>query len=285
MNLIRVMTALVSDIWLLPPAVHKTLTDIVRAHAFGGDDEAAQHAIAARMPANPQKRMFEVAGNTAVIPIEGIIGRKYSNALYSSGVTSIDVLDRMLSAAEDDDEVDSALLIFDSPGGYSMGVAEVAAHIGRLNEKKPVISYADGLMDSAAYWLASQSYAIYAMPSADIGSIGAYMALLDISRNMELQGLKMEVFKSGRFKAMGLEGTSLTDEQRVMLQAHVDKTAAKFKAMVRAGRAGQKISDDVMQGQSFDTDAALANGLIDSVSTLDEALRDVASEGKKKRKG
>jgi protease-4 len=275
------MTALVSDVWLLSPELHKTLTDIVKHHAFGGASESTQHKIAASMPLNPAKRIYGLVDRTAVIPVEGIIGRKFADVLQSSGVTSIDILDRMLSAIAADDEVSSVLMVYDSPGGYSMGVPEVAASIARLNAIKPVIAYVDGQCCSAAYWLAAQSYAIYATQSASVGSIGAYIALLDQTRAAEMQGLKVEMFRSGPHKGMGYPGTSLTEEQRGMLQAQVDKCAAGFKAAVRSGR-GKNIADEFMQGQSFDVDAALACGLVDQVSTMDEALRDAAIRGKEK---
>ena len=273
-RLIRVLTALTCDPWLLPPQIHVKLTEIATNHARGGDFEERQHAVAAAMPMNGKKRAYQMAGNTAVIPVEGIIGRKFSDALYSSGVTSIDVLDRMLAEAATDDQIGSVLLVFDSPGGLAMGVPEVGQRIRQVGESKPVLAYADGLMGSAAYWLASQANAIYAMPSADVGSIGVYIAVLDQSRRAEMAGLEVNLFKSGKHKGMGYPGTRLSDEQKAMLQERVDTLAAQFKAAVREGR-GKPIDDDCMQGQSFDAATAMKNGLVDSVCDLETALRDV----------
>lgn len=285
-RLVRVLTALCCDVWLLPPAVHATLTDIARRHAEGGEAERAQHEIAAAMKANPGKRQFDVAdtpdGAVAVIPVEGIIGRKFSSMLYDSGVTSVDVLQRMIGVAADDEQVAGIVLSTDSPGGYTAGVPEAAEAIRAAAQRKPVIAYADGLMGSAAYWLGSQASAIYATPSAEVGSVGAYIALLDRTREMEMSGLRVDLFRSGKHKGMGYPGTILSDEQRAMLQARVDATGAQFRAAVRDGRS-RPISDDVMQGQSFGAAAALANGLVDSVGTLDAAIRDAAKLARMRR--
>jgi signal peptide peptidase SppA len=275
-RLVRVLTALYCETWLLTPDMHATLCKIAEAHAAGGAVETDQHAMAASMAANPAKRRYELAGRSALIPVEGVIGRKFSSSLYSSGVTSVDVFQRILSDAANDEEVDSLTLIFDSPGGIAMGVPEAAASIRRAAARKPVVAYADGLMDSAAYWLASQADVIYATPSADVGSIGAYIALLDTSRANDLAGFKTEVFRSGRFKGMGMRGTSLTDEQRTMIQGEVEQVANQFKAAVRSGRAPKQISDDVMQGQSFSADEAMGNGLIDGITDLETAVADAA---------
>jgi protease-4 len=154
------------------------------------------------------------------------------------------------------------------------GTPEAAAAVLRAKAAKPVLAYADGLMDSAAYWIGSQADAIYATQSADVGCIGCYLAILDTSRADEMAGYKLEMFRSGRFKGMGAAGTSLSDEQRAMLQADVDRIAAEFKVAVRGTRGA--ISDELMQGQSYSVEAALAHGLVDAVTDMDAALRDVA---------
>lgn len=297
-KLIRVLTALCCEPWLLTPQMHKTLTDIARSHAFGGPTETAQHALASAMPANPAPSKFSLVdvfeldsagkptssrmGTVAVVPILDVIGRKFSSALYSSGVTSIDVFQRLVKTAAEDPAVDAIVLSIDSPGGVAMGTPEAAESVHRAQTIKPVIAFADGLMDSAAYWIASQANAIYAMPSADVGSIGAYLAVLDYSRAAEMDGIRVELFRSGKHKGMGYPGTSLTDEQRAMLQASVMDIAGKFKAAVRSGR-GRMISDDVMQGQSFSVEEAMRNGLIDSVTDFDSAVGDAVRMAKMRR--
>ena len=278
-RLVRVLTALISEPWLITPEMHRTLTDIVLAHAKSGATEQQQHALAADMPANPAKRRFQVSGSTAILPVEGTIGRKFSSSLYSSGVTSIDIFERMLKSAMVDTEIDSILITLDSPGGLATGVPEVASLVMQARELKPVIAYADGLTASAAYWIASQADAIYATPSAQVGSIGVYLSLLDVSRMAEMEGVRVELFKSGKHKGMGMPGTGLTDEQRGMLQARVEALGVKFRESVNTGRA-RTISDEVMQGQSFAVEEALTNGLIDQVTDFDSALRDAGRLGK-----
>jgi protease-4 len=270
----RVMSTLVADVWLLPPTWHKTLTEIAANHAGRGSMQPeAQHAIAAAMELNPAPRDYEVINGTAIIPIEGVLVRKFSNVLHSSGVTSTDIVERLVRKATADSAVSSILLMIDSPGGYTQGIPEAAAAVRAAREVKPVIAYGDGMMDSAAYWIGSQGTAVYSMASGSVGSIGAYMARLDSSRALEMAGYKLDLFKSGPFKGMGMPGTQLTDEHRAMLQASVDTVADQFKAAVRSGRS-HAIREDAMQGQSFSAEDAMAHGLVDSLGSADEALRD-----------
>lgn len=282
-RLVRVLTALYCDAWLIEPAMHRTLCDIAQAHAFGGDREAAQHALAGSMPEKPAAKTYAVDNGVAVLPVEGVIGRKFSASLYSSGVTSIDVLGRLIAQATTDSAVSAILLAFDSPGGHVVGVPDVAQEIREARAVKPVVAYADGRMQSAAYWLAAQASAIYGLASADVGSIGAYSVIVDRTRQAEAEGVRVEVFKSGKHKAVGLPGTSLTDEQRAMMQARVDSLGEQFRAVVSEAR-GNRVPADAMQGQSFSGTESRGKGLIDEVSSLGQAVRDAARLGEMRAK-
>jgi signal peptide peptidase SppA len=274
------MSALAFEPWLITPIMHRKLCDIVEAHILHPNE---QHAVASQMPVNPSPRAFTVAGdNVAVIPIDGVIGRKFSSSLYSSGVTSVDVLARLVDMAATDEEVNAIMLVFDSPGGSVQGVAEASAAVKRAMSIKPVIAYADGQMCSAAYWIGSQASAIYSWDESSIGSIGVYSAFLDQSRAFEMAGVKPEIFKSGEHKGMGMPGTSLTTDQKAMIQASVDEIGVKFRATVQAGRK-RPIDDEDMQGQSFSAQEAMGNGLIDSISTFAVALADAGRLGRKQK--
>lgn len=274
----RILASLCLDPWLIDGRMHQVLTDIVTAHAFGGPHEEEQHAKAEIYLPKGEKSSVEVQGSIAIIPMDGVLVRKFSRVLNSSGVTSTDVLERVLKQVAEDETVKAVVLYADSPGGEVKGVPEAAAAMRDLEAKKPVITYTDGQLASGAYWIASQTTAIYASKSADVGSIGAYVAFLDKTRMAEMIGLKVELFKSGKFKGMGFPGTALSDDQRVMIQGRVDEIATEFKYDVVAGRGrqGKKISADAMDGQSFTTADATAKGLIDGAATFEQALRDAA---------
>jgi protease-4 len=288
----RVMTALIEEPWLLSPTMHRHLTAIAMAHASGGSIESAQHQIALRY-STPAGESQAAAGNAlktapigqktfapvtpsgvAVIPVEGVIGRKFSGMLQDCGVCSIDVLDRLLEECASRPDVRGVVLDFDSPGGSSSGVEDTAAAVARLESQKPVIAFANTQMCSAAYWIGAHASAVYGLRSASVGSIGVYLALLDSSRAHEMAGYKVEAFASGPLKGIGIPGTAITDQQRAFLQARVDSLAANFKGSVCEGR-GRKIADEHMQGQSIDGQAAIAAGLIDSFSTIERCIADV----------
>lgn len=273
------LLGMLSDVWLIKPSAHSTLKDSLLASLTRAADSGS--AAAPVLSPDQPERQFELRGNLAVIPVGGILMRKFSESLNDWGVTSTDVFERMVRVAGNDRDVGAVMLLFDSPGGYCVGIPEAARAVAAAAEAKPVIAYADGQMDSAAYWLASQASAIYATESAEVGCIGAYQVHVDLSRLYANEGYDVKVFRSGPHKGMGLPSRHLQDDQADMLQADVDATAAKFKAAVRTGRQ-RDIADDTMQGQCFNAPDALSRGLIDGIVDIDLALRDAEAMARMK---
>jgi hypothetical protein len=92
----------------------------------------------------------------------------------------------------------------------------------------------------------------------------------DDSKKFEKDGRKVIVIKSGKYKAAGVEGTSLTDDQEKQLQVEVDELHRRFIRDVLSVR--QFASLDDLQGQSFYGDQAAARGLATGVVDSFEAL-------------
>lgn len=285
-KLTRVLRALYCEPWLISPQMHNTLCDIAWAHVDGsahGSEGRATEYEAKYDDEVKRDGIGDVArdGSTAVISIGGVIGRKFSRFLNSSGVTSVDVLERVVNEAVADNTIDSIVLDVDSPGGTVTGTPEAAETIERAAQEKPVVAFTGGMMASAAYWLSAPADAIFAAPSADIGSIGVYAALLDVSRKLENEGVSVELFKQGKFKAMGFPGVPLTDEQREHIQKGVDDVAGWFKGFVSQNRLS--VPADAMEGQTFMGREAVAIGLADQIGTLADAIEYAKSEAAARR--
>jgi len=167
-------------------------------------------------------------------------------------------------------DVEAIFLDIDSPGGSVNGTPELAQAVAEASKAKYVYAFSAGQMCSAAYWVASQADAIYATPSARIGSIGVILPVVDSSAAFEQAGLKIEVFAAGKFKSAGTPGTSLTDEQRDWLQSEVEETAGDFHAAVLA--RGRKIPDEAMEGQTFSARKAMRFNLAGMVASRADAL-------------
>lgn len=220
---------------------------------------------------HPASPILSIDDGVAVVSIRGPMLR------------GADMFDRIILGATDTQEIIEAVeeavarpdahalfLDIDSPGGTVNGIPELAQAVSSASRQKQVYAFSAGQMCSAAYWVASQANAVYATPSARVGSIGVILPVVDSSAAFEQAGLKVEVFAAGKFKSAGTPGTSLTDEQRDWLRSEVEETAADFRAAVLA--RGRRIPDEAMEGQTFSGRRAMRFNLAGVVPSRAEAI-------------
>lgn len=274
---------LTSGVWMMDPirfqsvlkiAAEKaslSLRDLQAAHAPAGSVNAA---IPWDMPgAIPGP---SVANGIATIPISGVMDYRVSNfEAWYFGLADTARIQEWITAAANDATVRGIFLDVNSPGGNAQGVPELAQLIADAAQSKPVFAFTDTLMASAAMYSAAPATAIYASPSAIIGSIGTYIAIYDWTAFLESMGIKLELFKSGAYKAAGIAGAPLSDAQRANFQDAVNKHAASFKAFVQSVRP--TVADSTMQGQTFQGLEAVPLGLADSLATRAKALADLTT--------
>ena len=216
--------------------------------------------------------LLSIEDGIGVVAIEGPILRKpdlFARIFF--GATSSEDIGEALREAGERDDIKAVFLNIDSPGGTVAGTPELAAAVKALNGSKPVYAFSSGLMCSAAYWIASQARAIYATPSAQVGSIGVVQAVIDNTAALDQAGLKVEVFSVGKYKAMGAPGTSLTDDHRELIQSNLAEIAAEFHdAVLSRGRA---IPAEAMEGQTFSGKQAQRYNLAGMVPDRADAMR------------
>lgn len=111
-------------------------------------------------------------GNTAILGITGPLVNHLSFAEFFAGYNSYEWIMEDLKNAINDETVANIVLDFDSPGGSSSEMFEMAAYIRKMGAKKPIYGWVGSMAASAAYGLASACKKIYANPAAEIGSVG-----------------------------------------------------------------------------------------------------------------
>lgn len=252
-------------IWLLEPDAYLQLASM-----------PMPGAIPASVSAGAEPAVTQT-GTLATVPLHGTMFRSLpesaSRLLNALGVeyTETAKLAKTLKSLETDPSVQVVLLDIDSSGGTVNGTPELANAIRHLSKHKFVYAYSAGLACSAAYWAASQCDGIYAAPSARVGSVGVILPLMDSKEAYAQKGLRMDVIAAGKYKSSGLSGTSLSDEQRELLQQQVESTWADFKAAVTSRR--RTISPEHLEGQTFTGTQARDFGLVDACADNIEAVQ------------
>jgi signal peptide peptidase SppA len=249
--------------WLIQPDALRAMAASFRGLVDRGGS-ITQH--------QPSSSLLSVEDGVGVVAIEGPILRKpdlFARMFF--GATSSEDIGAALREAGSRPDIKAVFLNIDSPGGTVAGTPELAAAVASLNKQKPVYAFSSGLMASAAYWVASQASAIYATPSAQVGSIGVVQAVIDNSTALDKAGIKVEVFSVGKYKAMGAPGTPLTDDQRELINSNLAEIAGEFHAAVLA--KGRSIPAEAMEGQTFSGKQAQRYNLAGMVPDRAEAMR------------
>ena len=247
--------------WLITPEAHAAM-----CRAAGNANLFTEPSVPP-----PEAPLLSVENGVGIVTIHGALMKRpdfFSRLLL--GATDMEDIEVALRAARDRGDVRAVFLDVDSPGGTVNGTPELAALVADVSKAKYTYAFTDGQMCSAAYWIASQADAIYATPSARVGSIGVLLPMLDESKAFEQAGLKVELFAAGKYKSVGTSGVSLTDEQRTLLQQNVEEIAAEFRAAVL--NRGRKIPDEAMEGQTFSAKAAMRMNLAGTVKSRTDVL-------------
>ncbi len=211
-----------------------------------------------------------VESGVGVLEISGVLAyRPEIGALFFDGFEdSAEVLQsfRNLEANED---ARAIVLNVNSPGGFSVGGAEIADAIN--GSGKPTVAWVGGMMCSLAYWIGSQAKAVISTRSAMVGSIGAYVSVVDFHRMLANAGIEVKVFrnKEGAYKAAGMAGAPITDEHAAEFTRQAQRSFDVFRNDVL--RARSNVPASAMQGQVFDGAEAKRNGLVDALGDLDYA--------------
>jgi signal peptide peptidase SppA len=224
-----------------------------------------------QLPDASRNALLSVSDGIGIIDLHGPLMRQPDliSALLFRATDMNEVTDAIQEAVQRDD-VQSILIDINSPGGTVNGTPELAQAVADAAKLKTTYAFSAGQMCSAAYWIASQCDAIYATPSARVGSIGVMLPFIDSTEKFRSEGLKVEVFAAGKFKGMATPGVPLSEEQRALIQSDIEEIATEFKTAVLA--RGRKIPDSAMEGQSFSARNAQRLNLAGMVKSRDEVL-------------
>jgi len=235
--------------WCILPGVHAELSQNFRNY-LEGNIPASLHGSGTDYSGGIHYEVDSEFG-IALIQLSGVIVKKAMPDMCGPQLIDLSILDRLLVDIASDPGIKTLVLDIDTPGGCGIGLQETAMRLQSVKDSGTrVVAFTDYQCCSAGYWLAACSEEIVASPSAQVGSIGTYVAAIDDSKAWEMEGIKLKLFKDGEYKAMGHPGKEWTAEEESFLQSRLEQWSADFKNHIRSCRPG--IEESVMQGQCFD---------------------------------
>lgn len=172
--------------------------------------------------------------------------------------------------------IKGVLIVVNSPGGAVAPSIEMALAVKRLKKKKPVISYASGIMASGSYYASIYSNKIIANPGAMIGSIGVLFQSPNIKELADKIGIKEQTIKAGKYKQIGTPTREWLPHEREELEKMVKDTYDMFVTDVANAR-GLDInkSNEFADAHVFTARLAKDVGLIDEVGSIYTATKEI----------
>lgn len=211
-------------------------------------------------------------GSIAIIPLTGTMLKHGTYCSY--GTTEVA---KMIEEAAESPKVDGVVLEIDSGGGSVDAIAPMAQAIQNAQSKgKPVVACCD-LCASAAYYVACYCDEIIASNSisSEFGSIGVMMSFEDYAKAYEKEGIiqhtiysNLSTHKNAAFEAARKGDYSLIKTEEL------DPLAQNFQEAVKEHRKKLDLAvDGIIAGRMFFARDAQAKGLIDSVGSLNNAVK------------
>lgn len=195
-----------------------------------------------------------------IISVEGIL---YPFAYKTLG--------SLIEKAESDESVKKIVLDIDSRGGAVSGLFSVCKTL--INCSKPIYTFVDTQMDSAAYAIGACGQKIYATPSADVGSIGALAEYTDYTEMYKKNGIKKFLFKAQHSEKKAVSPTS--EEGKAMIQKSLDQAEKFLYEHISSCRniSTEDILEKYGHGEVFYAIDAINRGMVDElVENFDECI-------------
>ncbi len=268
----RLILAIYGAQWLILPDALETIIEIAhRANTL--DPEALLSRYPDRLQGTRSARNVD---GVAVIPIYGPIVPRATLFSAISGATSTDVIAADFGNALRDPNVHGIVLDIDSPGGAASGVPDLGAMIHAARGQKPIKAYVAGTAASAAYWAAAATDEVITSVGGLLGSVGVVV---------QIQRGPKDVIEITSSQSPNKRPDAWTDAGRAEIQSIVDalgdvfvQAVAKYRGIgaadviERFGRGGIRVGAH-----------AVAAGMADRISTLEEVIASIGSPNTSRR--
>jgi protease IV len=178
-----------------------------------------------------------------------------------------------LRKANEDKQVAAIVLRIDSPGGSALA-SDLIWHETQVIDK-PIVASMGDVAGSGGYYIAMGADKIYATPGTLTGSIGVVGGKLAVRGLYEKLGITTETIERGRNSGLFNSSGPFTDSEREVVEDMMEETYDQFTEKAAEGR---KMPVDKLRklagGRVYTGRQALANGLIDEIGSLYDAIQE-----------
>ena len=216
------------------------------------------------------------ADKIAILYAEGQIMEQISGMGGSTQLITEKVGDELQKLAKDD-EIKAVVFRVNSPGGSAYISEQIWKKVIELKEKKPVVVSMGTYAASGGYYISCGANKIVAEPTTLTGSIGVFGILPNSAGLFDKVGLTTDVVKTNPLADIGNMSRPMTDSEKAIIQASVERTYDLFISRCAEGRGMTKNEIDFIgQGRVWTGEQALERGLVDKLGGVDTAIEEAA---------
>jgi len=229
-----------------------------------------------RMFAERARKLPEPSENViALVHAHGPIRRgRSARGPLTGGAMGSDTVAAALRAATADRRARAIVLRVNSPGGSYVASDTIWREVVRARQAgTPVVVSMGDVAASGGYFIAMAADAIVAQPGTVTGSIGVLAGKPVTTALLERAGITTDSVTEGAHADMFTTTRPFSKEEWLKINSWLDRIYADFTGKVASGRKmTQEQVHDVARGRVWTGADAAANGLVDQLGGLEEAL-------------
>lgn len=215
-------------------------------------------------------------GSIALIPLMGAVMKEdFCGALGTKSIANLS------AKAADSPNIIGSLLYVDSPGGAALGTSECSSAIYALAKTKPIVTYCENMMCSAAMWIGSSTNYTIANKNdfCMIGSIGTYIML---EGDNPTGPVIHEIYATASTDKNLDFREAKKGNYDLLLNNTINPLNDTFIAAMTRNRYGKGLNKTaVFTGKVFQAVGAKEKGLVDQVGTMNDAILKIQELSKK----
>lgn len=177
----------------------------------------------------------------------------------------------ILKSLQNNDDVAGVVLNVDSGGGQVYGTGEFYDFVKSFS--KPIVTFTNGYLCSAAYYFAAATDYIVANERADaIGSIGAYATIINSNGIWEHFGAQVHTMYATKSSKKNKDYRDVIEkgDYQNYIKNQLDPIVETFHADMKSARP--QLNNDVFTGDTWIGSKSNELGLIDETGSLETAI-------------
>lgn len=209
-----------------------------------------------------------------------VFGTIFSDAVYSF---SSKEFARNLVAADSNDLISAHFIHINSGGGEAWYLDRVSETMSSCI--KPIYVFTEKYCCSAAYYIGCHGQKMVCLTRNDtIGCIGTMISFWNLDPYLQNLGIQLIEEYAHQSDLKNKKYTDLKNgKPDQFISEELDPLAAQFIDAVRSQRAPlSSLPDDspILRGETYDGSAAVANGLVDGILTIEQSVAEAYALGK-----